>query len=152
MSKQIESQVMEATVPILERYGFEFIDCEYTKSGGENILTVYIDKPGGITLDDCEKVSIELDPILDQKDPIKDAYILSVSSPGLDRALKTRKDFERNIDKKIDIKLYRAIDKLKMFTAVLKAFDDESIVVELKNKKKTIARKDIAVMKQHIDF
>ena len=152
MSKRIEEIVTEASVPVITQHGFEFIDCDYIKSGPDMILTVYIDKPGGITLDDCEKVSVALDPILDQLDPIDDAYILSVSSPGLDRALKTEGDFKRNVGKKIDIKLYRAIDKKKEFTAELTAYDADSVTVILKGKKEKLNRQDIALMKQHIDF
>ncbi len=152
MSKRIEEAVTEAVKPILSQYGFEFIDCEYIKSGPDMILTVYIDKPGGVTLDDCEKVSVELDPLLDELDPINEAYILSVSSPGLDRPLKKEADFKRNTGKKIDIKLYRAIDKKKEMTAVLTDYDAKTVTVELKGKKIKLNRTDIAVMKQHIDF
>lgn len=152
LANKIEALVNEKSLPIIGKYNLEFVDCEYKKIGQEFHLTLFIDKKGGVTLDDCEKVSRELEEILDKLDPIDSEYILSVSSPGLDRALKKESDFLRNIDKKIYIKLYRAIDKNKEFIAILKAYDEDNIIVEVKNKKVTLNKKDIAVIKQHIDF
>ena len=152
MAKKIEELTIELAEPILKRFGFEMIDCEYQKSGQEYTLTLYIDKPGGITLDDCEKVSRELDVILDEADPIENEYILSVSSPGLDRPLKTEKDFERNLNKKIYIKLYRAVNKKKEFVALLSAYDAETVTIEMDKKEIRLNRGEIAVIRQHIDF
>lgn len=152
MAKRIEEIAIELALPILERYGFELIDCDYIKFGQDYTLTLYIDKPGGITLDDCEKVSRELEERLDEKDPIENEYILSVSSPGLDRPLKTEKDFERNIDKKVYIKTYAQVNKKKEFVAVLKEYDEDSVTIEINKKQLRINRGDIAVIKQHIDF
>ena len=152
MAKKIEEITIELAEPILKKNGFELIDCEYIKSGQEYTLTLYIDKPGGITLDDCEKVSRELEALLDEKDPIENEYILSVSSPGLDRPLKTDKDFERNLGKKIYIKTYRAVNKRKEFVADLLAYDADSVTIEMDKKELRLARGEIAVIKQHIDF
>ena len=95
MSKreQYEQQTEELLLPIIERNGFELVDVEYVKEGGIFYLRAYIDKEGGITVDDCEVVSRELSELLDQEDFIPDAYILEVSSPGLGRQLKKEKDF-----------------------------------------------------------
>ncbi len=152
MAKKVEELTAELAQPILDRNGFELIDCEYVKVGQEYTLTLYIDKPGGITLDDCELVSRELEVMLDEADPIENEYILSVSSPGLDRALKTEKDFKRNIGKKIYIKTYRAIGKKKEFVAVLSAYDDDTVTITLDKKETRLNRGEIAVIKQHIDF
>jgi len=152
LANKTELLVEELALPILGKYGFEFIDCEYKKIAQEMNLTLYIDKQGGITLNDCEKVSRELEEILDKLDPIESGYILSVSSPGLDRALKKENDFKRNLDKKIFIKLYKAMDKQKEIVAVLKSYDEESVTVELKNKRTKLEKKNIAVIKQHVEF
>ncbi len=152
MANKIEELTIKLAQPILDRNGFELIDCEYVKIGQEYTLTLYIDKPGGIMLDDCELVSRELDALLDNADPIENEYILSVSSPGLDRALKTEKDFQRNMGKKIFIKTYRAVDKKKEHIAVLKAYDDDTVTVEMDKKELRFNRSEIAVIRQHIDF
>jgi len=152
LAKRIEEIAITLAQPILDRYGFELIDCDYLKFGQDYTMTLYIDKPGGITLDDCEKVSRELEASLDEKDPIDNEYILSVSSPGLDRPLKTEKDFERNKGKKIYIKTYAPVNKKKEFVAVLKEYDQDTVTIEMNNKQLRLNRGDIAVIKQHIDF
>jgi len=152
MANKIEELVTEIATPIVENNGFEIIDCEYKKIGPDYTLTLYIDKEGGITLDDCEKVSRVLEEKLDELDPIENEYILSVSSPGLDRPLKTEKDYARNVGKKIYIKTYRAVEKKKEFVAVLKAYTDEDVTITLKGKHMTLKRGEVAVIKQHIDF
>ncbi len=152
MAKKIEELTVDLANPILKKRGFELIDCEYAKSGQDYTLTLYIDKPGGITLDDCEIVSRELEVLLDEADPIENEYILSVSSPGLDRPLKTENDFERNLDKKIYIKTYRAVNKKKEFVALLSAYDAETVTIKMDKKEVRLNRGEIAVIKQHIDF
>ena len=152
MAKKVEEITAELARPILEKLGFEMIDCEYQKSGQDYTLTLYIDKPGGITLDDCEIVSRELEVLLDEADPIDNEYILSVSSPGLDRQLKTEKDFLRNRGKKIYIKTYRAVNKKKEFIALLSGYDTETVTIMVDKKEIRLKRGEIAVIRQHIDF
>lgn len=112
MSK-IEQIAKDLVMPVLEKNNFELVDVEYKKEGSHWYLRVYIDKEGGITLDDCQLVSEYLSDRLDEVDPIEHSYILEVSSPGLDRPLKKPRDFERNIGKEIEISLYAPIDKRK---------------------------------------
>ena len=108
--KEILNKVKEICNPIVESLDFELVDIEYVKEFGSYYLRVYIDKLGGITLDDCQKVSQLLSDKLDKDDPITSAYYLEVSSPGLDRHLKTDKDLKRNIGKDIIVNLYKSYD------------------------------------------
>ena len=121
MSKKevYEQKTEEILLPIVEEYGFELVDVEYVKEGGTWYLRTYIDKEGGISIDDCEKVSRRLSDILDEKDYIDDTYIMEVSSPGLGRPLKKEKDFKRSLGKEVDIRTYRMIDKQSDFTVIL---------------------------------
>lgn len=121
MSKKenYEQKTEEILLPITEEYGFELVDVEYVKEGSTWYLRAYIDKPGGIDINDCEKVSRRLSDLLDEKDYIEDAYILEVSSPGLGRPLKKEKDFKRSMGEEVEIRTYRMIDKQKEFTGVL---------------------------------
>ena len=133
MSKREEyEQKTEALVtPIIEENKFELVDVEYVKEAGNWYLRVYVDKEGGITVDDCEIVSRALSDLLDANDFIEDSYILEVSSPGLGRPLKKEKDFARSIGKEVDIHLYKAIERQKGFTGVLKSYSKEEIVLQI---------------------
>ena len=120
----------ELVLPMIEENKFELVDVEYVKEGGNWYLRVYIDKPGGINIDDCELISRALSDKLDEKDFIEDAYILEVSSPGLGRPLKKDKDFTRNMGEMVEIKLFRQINKQKECEGILKAFDKETVTIE----------------------
>ena len=147
-------QKTEALVePILQKYQFELVDVEFVKEAGNWHLRVYIDKEGGIAVDDCEVISRKLSDWLDKEDFIDDSYILEVSSPGLGRPLKKEKDYVRNMGKEIEIRTYRAIDRCKEFTGILKAYDDTSVTIADENDKETTFLKtDIALIRQAIDF
>ena len=139
--------------PILANTNFELVDVEYVKEGGNFFLRVYLDKPGGITIDDCELVSRALSDSLDEHDFIPDAYILEVSSPGLGRQLKKDKDFARSIGEDVEIKLYKAINKQKDFFGILKAYDKDTITIEIDDASELILeRKDIATIRLAFDF
>ena len=148
-----EQQTEALLEPIVEELGFELVDVEYVKEGGTWYLRAYIDKPGGIAVDDCEAVSRRFSDILDEKDYIEDSYIFEVSSPGLGRPLKKEKDYVRNMGKEIEIRTYRAIHRCKEFTGILKAYDDTSVTIADENDKETTFLKtDIALIRQAIDF
>lgn len=125
----LEDMVTKMVLPILDKYEFELVDLEYTKEGPHFYLKVFIDKPGGITIDDCQKVSEQLSELLDEKDPIDDNYFLEVSSPGLDRPLKKDKDLEKSIGKDIEISLYKQVDGKKKYIGRLTKFDEKSILI-----------------------
>jgi len=139
--------------PIVDSMNFELVDVEYVKEAGYWYLRVYIDKEGGIAVDDCEAVSRQLGEILDKDDFIDDAYILEVSSPGLGRPLKKEKDFVRSLGEEVEVRTYRAIDRQKEFTGILKEYDKESVTLEFEDgTDMKIARTDIALIRLAFDF
>ena len=154
MKKSIyEAKTEEIIQPIIDRMNFELVDVEYVKEGGTWYLRAYIDKEGGITVNDCEDVAREMNVLLDELDYIPDSYIFEVSSPGLGRPLKKEKDYIRNMDKKVEIRTYRAIDRCKEFYGILKAYDKDSVTIEDDNEEtKVFQRSDIALIRQAIDF
>lgn len=155
MSKKevYEQKTEELVEPITEELGFELVDVEYVKEGGTWYLRAYIDKPGGIAVDDCEVVSRRLSDLLDEKDYIDDAYILEVSSPGLGRPLKKEKDFKRSLGEEVEIRTYRAVDKQKEFTGILKEYDKDTVTIEYEDETtKTFDRGDIALIRLAFDF
>lgn len=154
MSKRdtYEARTEGLITPILQTNGFELVDIEYVKEAGTWYLRIYIDKPGGITIDDCELVSRAFSELLDQEDYIEDSYIMEVSSPGLLRPLKKEKDFQRNLEKEIEIKTYRMIDKTKDFVGVLKCFDEKSITIEDESGMRTFQRSELALVRPYIEF
>ena len=150
---EYEQKAEALLLPIVEREGFELVDVEYVKEAGNWYLRGYIDKPGGISVDDCEKVSRRLSDILDEKDYIEDSYIMEISSPGLGRPLKKEKDYKRNLDKEVEIRTYRMIDKCKEFTGILKAYDADTVTIELDDETlKTFEKGEIALIRQAFDF
>ena len=155
MSKRetYEQRTEELIVPIIEQNQFELVDVEYVKEGGTWYLRAYIDKPGGITVDDCEVVSRALSDLLDKHDFIEDAYVLEVSSPGLGRPLKKEKDFARSIGEEVDVRTFRAISHQKEFTGILRDYDKEKIVLEMEDQELLeSARADIALIRLSFDF
>ena len=151
--KEIYEQKAEALVsPIVEKYGYELVDVEYVKEGGSFYLRAYIDKPGGITVDDCETVSREFSDKLDEADFIEEAYIMEVSSPGLGRPLKKEKDFKRSIGKEVEIRTYRPIDREKEFYGVLKAYDENSVTIDCEEEERTFQKAEIALIRLAFDF
>lgn len=148
-----EQRTEELLNPIMERNGFELVDVEYVKEGGNWYLRAYIDKPGGINVDDCEKVSRELSDLLDERDFIEESYILEVSSPGLGRPLKKEKDFKRSLGKEVEIRTYRMVDKKKEFTGILTGYDKDTVTIEMENsEQKTFDKGDIALIRLAFDF
>ena len=139
-------------LPILERMQFELVDVEYVKEGGIFYLRAYIDKEGGITVNDCEAVAREMNVLLDEKDFIPDSYTFEVSSPGLGRPLKKEKDFVRNMGKEVEIRTYRAINRSKEFYGLLTAYDKDSVTIDSEGEVLVFDRKDIALIRQAVHF
>ncbi|MCD7746219.1 MAG: ribosome maturation factor RimP [Lachnospiraceae bacterium] len=155
MSKRetYEQKTEALLIPLMERNQFELVDVEYVKEGGSWYLRAYIDKPGGITIDDCELISRELSDLLDSEDFIEDAYILEVSSPGLGRQLKKERDFERSLGKKVEIRTFRAVNRQKEFTGTLKEYDKDTVTIETDhNETVHFTRTDIALIRLAFDF
>lgn len=148
-----EQKTEELILPIVEGNGFELVDVEYVKEGSNWYLRAYIDKPGGIAVDDCEVVSRAFSEILDREDYIEDTYIFEVSSPGLGRPLKKEKDFKRSLGEEVEIRTYRAIDRQKEFTGILKSYDKDTVTIEYEDgEPKTFERSEIALIRLALDF
>lgn len=155
MSKKeiYEQKTEELLIPIVESHGFELVDVEYVKEGGTWYLRAYIDKPGGIAVDDCELVSRAFSDILDEKDYIEDSYIFEVSSPGLGRPLKKEKDFKRSLGEEVEIRTYRAVEKQKEFIGILTDYDKDTVTIEMEDEtKRTFERGEIALIRLAFDF
>ena len=155
MSKrETYEQKTEALVtPLVEEKGFELVDVEYVREGGNWYLRAYIDKPGGITVDDCEVISRALGDKLDEEDFIEEAYILEVSSPGLGRPLKKEKDFARSIGQEVELRTYRSIDRQKEFTGILDDYDKNSITLKMEDEEKVVFdRANVALVRLAFDF
>ena len=154
MSKResYERRTEELLMPIAAANDVSVYDVEYVKEGSSYYLRAYIDKPGGVSILDCEKVSRALSDELDRVDLIPDAYILEVSSPGLGRTLKKDKHLQASIGKEVEIKLFKPIDNCKDFSGVLERCDAENIVIREGEIEKSFVRKEIALIRLALDF
>lgn len=115
--------------------GCDVIDAEFKKEGSQMVLRIYIDKKGGIGIDECEKFSRLFEEKIDEKQLIEKAYVLEVSSPGVDRKLKTKREFLYYIGREVLVKLYKAIDKQKEFVGILEEFNDNVVTISKEDKK-----------------
>ncbi|WP_196594367.1 ribosome maturation factor RimP [Pectinatus sottacetonis] len=148
MAGYIESKAEKVVEKLLLNTEYELVDIEYVKEKNW-YLRVFVDKKNGIDLDDCQKISREIDEELEKISLIKDSYILEVSSPGLDRQLKKDRDFERETGKQIDIVTYVPVDGKKKFTGKLSAYSNETITID---EDIVISRSQISSVRLHIDF
>ena len=126
-----DEKVFELVEPIIIELGFELVDVEYIKEKDEKYLRIYIEKPGGITIDDCQLTSEKLGMIIDEKNIINEPYIFEVSSPGIERVLKKDREFDRYRGDLVEIKLYKAINGQKIIMGHLKKYDKNSIYIEI---------------------
>lgn len=147
-----ENKTKELIADILKDAGVELYDVDFEKEGSDWYLRVYIDKEGGVTIDDCEKVSRAFNEVLDKEDYIEETYIFEVSSPGLGRKLKKDVHFEKAIGENVDVKLFKPVDKVKEFSGVLKSFDQNTVTIAVEDKEISFNRKDIAIIKLSFDF
>ena len=150
--EQYEKKTEELIVPILDAKGFELVDVEYVKEGQDYFLRAYIDKPGGITIDDCVAVSREMNVLLDELDYVDGAYTFEVSSPGLGRPLKKPRDYERSMGEEVEIRTYKAMDGSKEFYGILKAYDDATVTIQSEEEEITFNKSDIALIRLAFDF
>lgn len=151
-SSDYEAKTERLILPILDRLNFELVDVEYVKEGGVFYLRTYIDKEGGVTVNDCETVAREMNVLLDENDFISDSYTFEVSSPGLGRPIKKEKDFVRNLNKEVEIRTYRAINRQKEFYGFLIAYDKETVTIDMDGEKVQFNRSDIALIRQAVHF
>lgn len=144
---KIEERVEELISKPIINLGYELYDVEYAKEGKDYFLRIFIDKPEGISLEDCEKVNNAINDLLDEADYIKEQYFLEVSSPGIERVLRKYKHLDSNIGNKIEIKLFKPINKEKSIIGILKSYDDKNITIEIETDEIQVDRKDISIIK-----
>ena len=149
---KITDQVAAFAKPVVEGFGCELWDVEYVREGSERFLRLYIDKDGGVDIDDCEKIHRALDPILDEKDPIPESYHFEVCSAGLERALKRPGDFERFMGSNITVKLYRPRNGLKEIPCILRGYEEGKVTVEAGKETITFEKSEVALVRLRVEF
>lgn len=149
---KITDQITQFAQPIVESFGCSLWDVEYVREGSEQFLRLYIDKDGGVDIEDCEKIHRAVDPVLDEKDPIPQSYHFEVCSAGLERALKRPSDFARFMGSPILIKLYRPRNGLKEIPAILKAYEDGRITAEAGKETLTFEKSEVALVRLRVEF
>lgn len=155
MSKRetYEAKTEELLAPIVENLQLEVYDVDFVKEANQWYLRVFIDKPEGVTIQDCETVSRAMSEVLDKEDFIsEEGYIFEVSSPGLGRTLKKDKHFAKSIGQEVEVKTYKPIDKQKEFTGILKAYNDTSITIEIEGNETKFEKTDVALVRLTLDF
>ena len=149
---KVTELVAEFARPIVEAHGCELWDVEYVREGSDYFLRLYLDKEGGVDINDCEAVSRAVDPILDEKDPIPGSYHFEVCSAGLERVLKRPSDFQRFLGSPITVKLYRPRNGLKEIPCVLKAYDQGKLTVEAGKETITFEKSEVAQVRLRVEF
>ncbi len=149
---KVTDQVAAFAQPIVEQFGCTLWDVEYVREGSERYLRVFIDKDGGVDIDDCEKIHRALDPILDEQDPIPESYHFEVSSAGLERALKRPGDFERFLNSPVLVKLYRPRNGLKEMPGILRGYEDGKITIEAGKETITFEKSQVALVRLRVEF
>ncbi|WP_188205843.1 ribosome maturation factor RimP [Alkalibacillus aidingensis] len=152
MSRKIVDLTEDLAQPIVEQMNLELVDVEFVKEGKNHFLRVYVDKEGGVDIEDCEKVSEQLSEKLDEKDPIESAYFLEVSSPGVERKLKKRADFERFVGSHAYVKTYEPIDGDKEFYGDIKSFENDelTLTIKIKTREKEVVIPYSKIAKAHL--
>lgn len=149
---KVEQDTLDAISAPVEALGYEIVDVEYVKKPDGMNLTVYIDIPRGVTLDDCEAVHNLINPIMDALDPTEGAYVLNVSSPGLDRPFKKPRDYERNYGREVEVKLYAPLKGKKLYEGILKLKTDNAVIVEVDGTDVTFEDNRVALVRPCVKF
>jgi len=153
MSKmKVEDIVYNIAKPVTDRHNYELVEVEYKKEGGEWYLRIYIDKEGGVTIDDCQLVSEEVSDLIDAADPIDSSYIFEVSSPGIERPLKTERDYQKSMGKLVEAKLFAPVDGKKVVEGILTGYTDTTVELDQNNNKVILDKQQIAIIKPVIVF
>ncbi len=149
---KITEQVRQFAEPLVEANGCSLWDVEYVREGGEWFLRLYIDKEGGVDINDCEAVSRAVDPVLDEKDPIPESYRFEVCSAGLERVLKRPSDFERFMGSPVQVRLYRPRDGQKEFAGTLTGYADGRVTVTVGGGELTFDKPEVALVRLRVEF
>ena len=145
---KVTDTVAALALPVVEQCGCTLWDVEYVKEAGEWFLRLYIDKEGGVDINDCEAVSRPVSDLLDEADPIQGSYTFEVSSAGLDRVLRKEEHFAVCMGQKVDVKFYRPVEGRKEYTGVLNGYEDGNVTVD----GRTFEKKDVAQVRLHVEF
>ena len=149
---KVTELVAQFAQPIIEENGCSLWDVEYVREGAERYLRIYIDKEGGIDINDCEKIHRAIDPILDEKDPIAESYHFEVCSAGIERALKRPGDFARFMDSPVLVKLYRPRNGLKEIPGILRGYEEGKVTVEAGKEMITFEKSEVALVRLRVEF
>ena len=149
---KITDEVWQFSEPVVKAHGCSLWDVEYVREGGAWFLRLYIDKPGGVNIDDCEAISRAIDPILDEKDPIPDSYSFEVCSAGLERTLRRPGDFGQFMGSRVCVRLYTPVDGAKEFIGTLTGYCDGAVSIESAGKSYTFEKTELAQVRLHVDF
>ena len=149
---KVTEQVAAFAEPIVKEHGGALWDVEYVREGSEYFLRLYIDKDGGVDINDCEAISRAVDPILDEKDPIPGSYHFEVCSAGLERVLKRPSDFQKYLGSPITVKLYRPRNGMKEIPCVLRAYEDGRLTVEAGKETVTFEKSEVALVRLRVEF
>ena len=149
---KVTDQVTEFSKPIVEAMGCKLWDVEYVREGSERFLRIYIDKDGGVDIEDCEKVHRAIDPVLDEKDPIAESYHFEVCSAGIERPLKRPSDFEKFMGSPILVKLYRPRNGLKEIPGILRGYAEGKVTVEAGKETITFEKSQVALVRLRVEF
>ena len=149
MSK-ITDRVTALAMPIVQEEGCSLWDVEYVREAGSWYLRVFIDKEGGVSIDDCERISRRLDPILDEEDPIPDSYVFEVGSAGAERELKRPSDFEQFMGSQVEVKLYQPVKGSKTFVGTLDGYDNGKVTVTVGKETMAFEKAQTAQVKLHV--
>lgn len=151
MSK-ITDKVTELAKPVVEEEGCSLWDVEYVREAGSWFLRIFIDKDGGVGIDDCERISRRLDPILDEADPIPDSYVFEVGSAGAERELKRPGDFEQFMGSEVEVRLYQPVNGCKVYVGALSGYDSGRVTVTVGKNEVSFDRSQIALVKLHVSI
>ena len=149
---KVTELVAKLAQPVVEEKGCELWDVEYVREGSERFLRIYLDKDGGIDIEDCEKVHRAMDPILDEKDPIAESYHFEVCSAGIERPLKRPGDFEKFMGSPVFVKLYRPVNGLKEIPGILRGYEDGRVIVEYAGETITLEKSEVALVRLRVEF
>ena len=149
---RITDKVSELARPVVEENGCTLWDVEYVREAGTWYLRVFIDKEGGVSINDCENISRTLDPILDEEDPIPDSYVFEVGSAGAERELKRPSDFEAFMGSEVEVRLYQPVNGCKVFTGELKGYDNGDVTILYGENEMSFAKAQIGAVKLHVSI
>ena len=149
---KVTDQVTQFAKPIVEAAGCGLWDVEYVREGSERFLRLYIEKEGGVDINDCEAISRAVDPVLDEKDPIAESYHFEVCSAGLERALKRPSDFERFMGSSVEVKLYKAVEGRKSYQGKLAAYEDGKVTLDISGLEMSFEKELVASVRLRVEI